>query len=176
MTRVERAGGGDALDLRDDESLAVLGGRCQRQIVEGQRLLFHRDVAVMVGGGAADDRDVDRKRLVEQPWLAIDFDQPHQLFGGAGIELAAAIRGVDEGTEADLGKKTGLASRNLAKQMRDASERQIVGLDMVVDRHPGELRHQAEMPADQPLDQAGMRQPIEAAIAAIPRRRGEHQR
>ena len=130
----------------------------------------------MIGRGPADDRDIDRKCLVEQPWLAIDFDQPHQLFRGARIQLAAAIGRVDEGSEADFGKKTGLASRNLAKQMRDASERQIVGLDVVVDRHPGELRHQAEMSADQALDEAGMRQAIEAAIGAIPRRRRKHQR
>jgi hypothetical protein len=102
VSRVERTGGRDALDLRDDEPLAVLGSRRQRQIVEGQRLLFHRDVAVVVGRGAADDRDIDRKRLVEQPGLAIDFDQPHQLFGGAGVQLAAAIGRIDEGAEADF--------------------------------------------------------------------------
>ena len=104
VTRVERAGGGDALHLRNDEPFAVLGCRRQRQIVEGQRLLFHRDVAVVIGGSPADDRDVDWKRLVEQPRLAIDFDQPYQLFGGAGIQLAAAIGRIDEGTEADLGE------------------------------------------------------------------------
>ena len=56
----------------------------------------------MVGRGAADNRYIDRKRLVEQPLLAVDFDQPHQLFGGARIQLAAAIGRVDEGAEADL--------------------------------------------------------------------------
>ena len=136
--------GGDALDLRYDKPLAVLGGRCQRQIVEGQRLLLHRDVAVVVGGGSPDNRDVDRKRLVEQPRFAIDFDQPHQFFRGTRIQLSTAVGRVDESTEADLGKKTRLASRNLAKQMRDASERQIVSLDMIIDRHPGQLRHQTE--------------------------------
>src|SRR6478752_2760057 len=60
--------------------------------------------------------------------------------------------------------------------MRHASERQIVGLDVIIDRHPGKLRHQAEMSADQALDQAGMCQAIEAAITAIPRRCGEYQR
>ena len=60
--------------------------------------------------------------------------------------------------------------------MRNASERQIVSLDMVVDRHPGELRHQTKVSADQSLDKAGMRQAIEAAIGAIPRRRGKHKR
>src|SRR6266568_5680968 len=53
--------------------------------------------------------------------------------------------------------------------MRHASERQIVSFDMVVDRHPGEFWHQTEMSADQPLDQAGMRQTVEAAVGAVPR-------
>ena len=60
--------------------------------------------------------------------------------------------------------------------MRYASKRQIVGFDMVVDRHPGQLRHQTEVPADQTLDETGMSQAIEAAIGAIPRRRRKHER
>ena len=47
---------------------------------------------------------------------------------------------------------------------------------MIVDRHPGQLRYQTEMSADQTLDQAGMRQAIEAAIGAISWRRRKHQR
>ena len=60
--------------------------------------------------------------------------------------------------------------------MRDAAERQIVSLDMIVDRHSGQFRHQTEMPADQSLDQAGMREAIEAAIGTVAGRRGEYQR
>src|SRR6478609_4624329 len=60
--------------------------------------------------------------------------------------------------------------------MRDASERQVVSLDVIIDRHPRQLRHQTEMPADQALDQSGVGEAIETAIAAIPWRRGEHQR
>src|SRR3954467_10399996 len=60
--------------------------------------------------------------------------------------------------------------------MRYASERQIIGLDVIVDRHLGELRNQAEMSTNQAFDQAGMRQAVEAAICAVPRRRREHQR
>src|SRR3954462_15730171 len=94
----------------------------------------------------------------------------------ARIQLSAAIGWIDEGAEPDLGEKPGLAPRNFAKQMRYASERQIIGLDVIVDRHPGELRNQAEMSANQPFDQAGMRHAVEAAICAVPRRRREHQR
>ena len=60
--------------------------------------------------------------------------------------------------------------------MRDASERQVVGLDVIIDRHPGELRHQPKVAADQTLDQPGMSQAIEAAIGAIPRGGSKHQR
>src|SRR5947207_489880 len=59
--------------------------------------------------------------------------------------------------------------------MRHAAERQIVSFDMVVDRHPGQFWHQTEMSADQTLDQAGMRQTVEAAVGAVTRRRCKHQ-
>src|SRR4029077_2338263 len=176
MTRTERTGCRDAFDLGDDKPLAVLGGGSERQIVEGQRLLFHRDVAVVVSRGSPDNRYVDRKRLVEEPLLTVDFDQPDQFFRGACVQFSAAIGRVDESTEANLGKKAGLASRNFAKQVRHASERQIVGLDVIVDRHPGQLRHQTKVSTDQALDEARMSQAIEATIGAIPRRRSKHKR
>src|SRR6187549_3861958 len=59
--------------------------------------------------------------------------------------------------------------------MRDAAERQIVRLDMIVYRHPRQFRHQAEMSTDQPLDEAWMRQTIEAAVATIAGRGGKYQ-
>ena len=90
------------------------------------------------------------------------------------VQLSTTVGRVDEGSEPDLGEKTGLASRNLAKQMRHASERQIVSLDMIVDCHPGQLRHQTKMPSDQTLDEARMSQTIETTIGAISRRGGKH--
>src|SRR4029077_8660787 len=99
----------------------------------------------------------------------IDFDQPHQLFGGAGVQLAPAIGRVDEGAGTEFRKMPSHDTRNFAKKMRNAAERQIVSLDMVVDCHPGELRHQTKVSADQSLDKAGTSKAIEAAIGAIPR-------
>src|SRR5580704_2077775 len=176
MARIERTGGGHAFDLGDDKPLAVLGGGRERKRVQGQRLLFHRYVAVAVGGGAANDRDVDRKRLVEKPVLAVDLHDADEFFGGALVQFPAAIGRIDKGAQAYLREQAGLAPGNLAKQMRDAAQRQVVGLDLIVDRHSRQLRHQSEMSTDQALDQARMRQPIEAAIGAVAGRRGKHQR
>ena len=97
---------GDALDLRDDQAAAVV--HRDRQPVERERLALHRDVAVRVGGGAADDGDMDRERLVEQEVLAADAQQRAQVLGGALVELAAAVARIDERAEADAVRWPGL--------------------------------------------------------------------
>ena len=79
--------------------------------LERQRLALHRDVAVGIGGGAADDADVDREGPVEEVLLAADRASADEVVGGAGVELAAAVARIDEGAEADPGEVAGLAAR-----------------------------------------------------------------
>ena len=88
LARIERAVARDALDLHDDQAVGVLRRHRHGEIVERQRLALHGDVAVRVGGGAAQERDVDRKGLVEQPLLAVDLHHPHEVLGGAVVDLA----------------------------------------------------------------------------------------
>ena len=102
------------------------------QIVQRQRLALHRDVAGGIGGGAADQGDVDRERLVEQPLLAVDLDQPDEILGGACVDLAAALARIDEGAQSDLGERAGAcAARCRGTGARCMPERQVVGLDAV---------------------------------------------
>ncbi len=77
MPRIERTRGRDPFHLGDNEALTILGGCCECKVVEGQGLLFHRDVAISVGSCSADDCDIDRKSLVEKPLLAVDLQQSH---------------------------------------------------------------------------------------------------
>ncbi len=48
---------GDALDLHDDDAARVLDRHRLGEIVDGQRLALHRDVAGLVRRGAAQKRD-----------------------------------------------------------------------------------------------------------------------
>ncbi len=82
VLRLDRAVGDDALDLRDDDAAVVVRGHRLRQHVERQRFLLHAEVAERIGAGRADQRDVDRRGLVEQPLLAIDLDQLDEVFLG----------------------------------------------------------------------------------------------
>ena len=78
--------------------------------------------------------DVDRQGLVEQVFLAAERHQLDQIFGGHGVDLAAAVARVDEGAQADRGDDARLAGGDVAKQVADDALRQVVGLDLVVDR------------------------------------------
>ena len=52
LPRVERAAFGDPLHLHDDQTAGVSHRHGDRQHFEGERLLFHGDVAVGIGGRA----------------------------------------------------------------------------------------------------------------------------
>ena len=75
LARRQPAAFGDPFDLGDDDPVAVLGRHRHGEIVERQGFPFHRDVAESIGGRTAHEGDVDLADLVEQPLLAIDFDQ-----------------------------------------------------------------------------------------------------
>ena len=64
-----------------------------------------RSIVMLPSGSAvvpADERDVDRERLVEQPFLAVDLDQPDELFRRRRVDLAAVLARIDEGAQAHL--------------------------------------------------------------------------
>ena len=172
---MERAGLGDTLHLGDDETARVARRHRHHQVVEGQRLLLHGDVAGGIGGGAADERDVDRKRLVEQPLLAAEGDQLDQVLGGDLVDLAAFEAGIDEGSHADLGDGSGPAGGDVAVEMGDHPLRQVVGLDLVGERQPADLGDQPPVAADRPLQQTVMAEPVETPLATVALAGGEHQ-
>ena len=108
-------------------------GHGDRQSLQRQRLLLHSDVAVRIGRGAANDADIDRKGLVEEIFLAIDFHQANDIARSLLVQLATAEARIDEGAQPDAGQSARLASGDVAKQMGDDSLRQVVGLDAIRD-------------------------------------------
>ena len=119
--------------------------------------------------------DVDRERLVEQPLLAIELDQPDEILGRRRVDLAAALARVDEGAQAHLGEGAGLAGGDVAIEVRDAALRQVVSLDPVLDRKPADLGDQPPMPADDALQEPVMAQPVQPLLLAVPLPRREQQ-
>ena len=75
LPRVERTAFSDPFHLHDDDAAGVARRHRDRQHFEGERLLFHRDVAVGIGGRAPNDADIDREGAIEEKFLAVDLDQ-----------------------------------------------------------------------------------------------------
>ena len=90
-------------DLGDDDAAAVPGGHRHRQHLALDGLALHRQVAVLVGGRAADDRDVDREGVEQQPFAAAQRDDLDEVLGRPGVLLAAGLARVDVRAQARPG-------------------------------------------------------------------------
>jgi hypothetical protein len=94
MQRVSR---GEILGLRDNDPVAVVCSLGERKLLEQERLVIQRHVSVLIGGRASDERDVDRKSLVEEILLAFAFHNLDVVLGRDGVHPSAFDARGDEG-------------------------------------------------------------------------------
>ncbi|OIQ71535.1 hypothetical protein GALL_468450 [mine drainage metagenome] len=165
--RVQCAALGQAFDLGNHDAAAVARGHGNGQGFQRQRFALHAQVAVRVGGGGADDADVDREGFVEQIVFAVDVHAAHQVLGGSRIDLAATVQRVDKGVQTHVGQGAGFAGGDVAKQMGDHPLGQVVGFNLVADGQLLQLGHQPPVPTDDTCHQTRVAQVIQAAIFSI---------
>ena len=91
----QAAAGRELADLGDDDAAAVARGHRHRQHLALDGLALHRQVAVLVGGRAADDGHVDREGVVQEPLAAAQGDDLDEVLGRARVLLAAGLARVD---------------------------------------------------------------------------------
>ena len=83
---------------------------------------------------------------------------------------------IDEGVEAHAREGAGLARGDVAEQVRDHPLRQVVGLDLVLQREALELRAEPPVPADHPPHQPFVAEVVEAAPLPVALAGGVDQR
>ena len=138
-----------------------------RQAVDRQRLALHGHVTACIGARATQERGVDRKRLVEEVLAPVDLHDPDQLLGGALVELPAAVARIDEGVQADVGQRARTSGGDVAVEVADDALRQVVGLDLALEREATDLRHQPPVAADHAPHHALVAKGVEAALLAV---------
>jgi hypothetical protein len=146
------------LDLHDHHAALAARGLCHRQHFAEHGLVFHRHVAVFVGGGAAQKGHVDRKRLEAQPLFAVELHHFNQFFAGARTLFRALLTRVDKRAEPCLGDQAGAARGHVAHQLRQHALRQRIGLDLVLRGERDEPRRIHQRTGDGALEQAFARQ------------------
>ena len=138
--------------------------------------LFNGDVPVFVGRGAADDGDIDRKRLVEEHLPALEIDQLDERLLGPLVHPSAFEPWIDEGVQADGGQESRPAGGDLARQKRQNALGQVVGLDFLIDRQLTHYLGPKPVAADDPLDQTLVGEPADARFVAAADARDMHER
>ena len=64
-----------------------------------------------------NERHVDRRRLIEQPLLAIDLDQLDEIFFRPRVDFAATEARIDVGMQAHASEKTRAAGGAAAVEL-----------------------------------------------------------
>jgi hypothetical protein len=143
MPRIQRAGLGDPLHLHDHNAAGIFHRHRHGQAVEVERFPLRRYVAFRIGRCAAQERHVDRQGAVEQPLPPFDFHDANKIFRGPLVQLATSDAGIDKSADADARNRSRLAGRNVAIEMHDDTEWQVVSLDLFISDVLHDLRLQA---------------------------------
>ena len=149
---------GEALHLDDDDAARPARGLGHRQHLTENRFPLHADVAILIGGGAAQKSDIDVNRFVEKPLLSGQFHQLDQVFLGRAALFAPAVARVDKGVQTDVRDQTRPPGGHLPHQLRQRTLRQSVGLDGIFLSHFLDGGRVDQRSGDDTFEQAGMRQ------------------
>ena len=149
-TGIQRAELNHIFNLHDDLTAGVLGGLGDGQSVQGNALMLHGAVAVLVGICSTDNSHIDGECVVEQLILTTDIDHFHDIagFGCHLIDLAALQAGVNIGLQAHVGDNAGLAGCDVTVQLADNALRQVVSSGFVFQRQLLQLGNEAPVAAD----------------------------
>src|ERR1700747_1196762 len=119
---------------------------------------------------------MDRHGLVEQILNTANGDQRHQIFRRLLIQFASPETGVNECAEANTRKVARFAGCDVAVEMADRTQWQVISLDLVADDELLDRGDEVEMRADDALDETGLRQADDAAsLEGVPRPHAEQQ-
>ncbi len=135
LSRRQRAVIADPLNLNNDRAATVFNCHGHAEVLQNQTLFLETDIAGSIGGGAAQQADIDWKRSIAQIFLSINNHDLDQILCSDRIDLAALDSRVDKGFQTNSGECPRPFSGNITNQVGDGTLRKIVGLDFVIQRH-----------------------------------------
>src|SRR5271166_277760 len=150
---VQGARQSEILHLGDDDPAAVLGGLGKRKLLKKERFLVHRDVAPLISGRAPDQRDVDRKRLVEEVLSAAKLDELDIVGSRRRVHLGSPQPGVKKGPEADRRDDAGAVGRDLPVELDHHALRDAIGFAPVLLNQVRHIGCHARVAADPLCDE-----------------------
>ncbi len=158
---------GDLADLGDHDPAAVAGRHRHRQHLALDRLALHREVAVLVRGGAADDGHVDRKGVEQQPLPSPQRDDLDHVLGGPRVLPAPGLARIYVRAEPNVSDQPRAAGGDLAHQLGEHTLWEGVGLDLVGLDQRAQARFVADVAADGPALEPRQPELTEPAVGEV---------
>ena len=178
LARVEGAGLHHALHLYEHFAARVPARHREVQRLGPDPLALKRDVPVLVGVGAGDQRAVDGNVLEKQEIFAVQAHQLDEVLAGAGarVHLPAGHARVDERAETHARQHARPVSCGGAQHLGQHALGEVVGLDFVLRGHRPDLPRHAVVPADGAAQQPFVRHVLKALGFVVALGRAEKQR
>lgn len=144
-----------------------MGGLRHRQYLQPGAFLLDAEVALLIDGGAANERGVDGEWLVEEPLPASQLDDLDEVFVGDVVQAATLLARINEGVQPDVRDETGAAGGDFAEHLGHHALRKVVGLEAALQRHPPHFRGHGPIAGHDPLDQPLQRNLAEATLRLV---------
>ena len=116
--------------------------------------------------GTSEESNVNRKSLVQKPFLSHDSDQLNRVFRGSCIHLSAFDPGVHKGVETNVGDGSQFMGCYIPTKLGKGALRQIVGFDFVVQDHLADGGSRVVVAGNHPLQKALVSEVV--GTAAVP--------
>ena len=171
--RVNGPGAHQALDLRDHDAAAVPRGSGQRQRLHPHGFALDAQVAHLVSRCCTDQRDVDRKRLVQQPVASLHHEMLDKRLRAARVHRTTFEARVHERVEPHVRQHTRVPGGNRAVEQRNLSLRQVPAFALRIEDQLAQAWRGAVEPADHLSQQSLMREVIESVARVVALRRRE---
>ena len=140
--RLQRAGVGAPLDLRDDDAAVVAGRQRLVESAEVGPLMLPRNIAALVRGGAANDGDIGHDRREIEPGVAVELGAADDRVSGGCVVHGAALKlRIDEGAEPHLGEHARALGRGVAGHVEKNPARHVVCRNFVIHDEAPNGRH-----------------------------------
>ena len=139
VMRLQRAVLDHALDLGNHDAAIVVRGERLFQSAEIGAFVLVGEVAALVGGRRADDRNVRHDRAEIEPFVAVELLDRHDGVASRRVHGAALMPGIGESVEPNLGRHAGAFRGRLAVHIEQDAGGHVVGGDRIVADHLPDL-------------------------------------
>ena len=126
----------------------IVSGLSNRQYVTDDGFVIHDEISRFIRSSRANQSDMNRKRMIQQPCLSSKRHMFDQFLGRSRVESTATVRRVNECAKSNMSDASRTSGSNVAIKMTDDALGKVVRFDFARQCQSSELRTQSPVSTD----------------------------